>query len=72
MDLWLATFPEKDEILSGKSSRWRAKMAVDFFPKMLLGSVTLRYLCKGVSFMKSLLNKITESESLIGSEKYTI
>ena len=34
MDLWLANFLEKDEILSGKSSRWRGnfKVAVGFVP----------------------------------------
>ena len=32
----LANFPGKEEILSGKSSRCREKLAVDFFTKMFV------------------------------------
>ena len=39
MKIRLAKFPGKEEILSGKSSRCKEKLAVDFFTKMF-------YLCK--------------------------
>ena len=35
MKIRLANFPGKEEILSGKSSRCKEKLAVDFFTKML-------------------------------------